>query len=72
MTQDTDRDVRHLLRKCWEQNICPNCGETIPEGTRVGSGRKADGGFCSLRCYAEFHEADLLEKARMLTSRLRN
>lgn len=38
----------------WDRNICPNCGKTIPQGTRVGSGRKREGGFCSLDCYTSF------------------
>lgn len=52
---DEDRQLLGL----WEQNICPYCGRTIPEGTRVGSGRKAEGEFCSLDCYAQFYALDL-------------
>jgi len=36
----------------------------IPEGTRVGSGRKADGGFCSLGCYAGYYSLELIDRAR--------
>jgi len=50
----------------WEQNICPYCGKLIPEGTRVGSGRKSDGGFCSLDCYARYYQMELQERARKL------
>ena len=53
----------------WDQNICPNCGKTIPQGTRVGSGRKSEGGFCSLDCYASFHQLALTERARRLLER---
>jgi len=56
----------------WEQNICPTCGETISEGMRVGTGRKSDGGFCSLDCYAKFYEVDLVERQTRLTAAVRN
>lgn len=42
------------LLELWDKNICPNCGEQIPEHCRIGSGKKADGGFCSLECYAKY------------------
>ena len=51
------------LLELWDNNICPNCAREIPSGSRVGSGRKADGGFCSLNCYAEFHSLALQERA---------
>jgi hypothetical protein len=57
------------LLELWEQNICPNCGKTIPQGTRVGSGRKSEGGFCSLDCYTSFYQLQLTERARRLTER---
>jgi hypothetical protein len=37
----------------------------------VGSGRKADGGFCSLDCYTDFHQLQLAERARRLAERIR-
>jgi hypothetical protein len=52
------------LNELWAMNICPYCSKAIPEGTRVGSGRKSDGGFCSLDCYAKYHAAELAERAR--------
>jgi hypothetical protein len=55
------------LLELWDRNICPNCGKTIPQGTRVGSGRKSDGGVCSLDCYASFYQLQLTERARRLT-----
>ena len=58
----------HLL-ELWDQNIYPNCGKTIPQGTRVGSGRKSEGGFCSLDCYTSFCQLQLTERARRLTER---
>lgn len=52
------------LLELWAKNICPWCGKTIPEGTRVGSGRKSDGGFCSLACYADYHALTLIDRAK--------
>jgi hypothetical protein len=63
------------LLELWQMNICPQCGKRIPEGTRVGSGQKTDGGFCSLNCYAKFHELELIERAeslRQMMKRIRN
>lgn len=54
------------LLEYWERNVCPTCGKEIPDGTRVGSGRKADGGFCSLDCYAKYYSYELSAKARKL------
>lgn len=56
-------ETEYLL-ELWEQNLCPFCGNAIPEGTRVGSGRKSEGGFCSLRCYADYYALELAERAR--------
>src|SRR5216684_5078184 len=61
--------VQASLLELWDQNICPNCGKTIPQGTRVGSGRKSEGGFCSLDCYTGFYQLQLTERARRLTAR---
>ena len=57
------------LLELWDQNICPNCGKVIPQGTRVGSGRKSEGGFCGLDCYASFYQLELTERARRLAER---
>jgi len=57
-------NMEQYLLDLWGKNVCPNCGKDIPEGHRVGSGRKSDGGFCSLDCYARFYEAELTERAR--------
>jgi hypothetical protein len=54
----------------WDLNICPNCGKEIPEGTRVGSGRKGEGGFCSLDCYANFYQLEFSERARCLAEKI--
>ena len=62
------RSEEDYLLELWDKNICPNCGKDIPERTRVGSGRKADGGFCSLDCYAKYHETELSERARKVAA----
>jgi hypothetical protein len=58
-----DSEKEYLL-KLWEANICPNCGTAIPEGARTGSGKKSEGGFCSLSCYGEYYKAALIERHR--------
>jgi len=52
-----------VLLELRDKNICPFCGKLIAEGERVGSGRKGEGGFCSLACYAGYHKAELTERA---------
>ena len=46
--------------------LCPNCGKDILEGGRVGSGVKAEGGFCSLDRYAEYYKVELIERAKRI------
>ena len=53
----------------WQRNICPTCGKNIPPGTRVGTGCKADGGFCSLDCYTTYDFYELSQKANKLGSK---
>jgi hypothetical protein len=43
-----------------------DCHVAIPEGKWVDSGRKSDGGFCSARCYANYHVLELADKANLL------
>jgi hypothetical protein len=61
--------IESSLLELWDLNICPNCGKTIPQGTRVGSGRKSEGGFCSLDCYTSFYQLQLTERARRVAGR---
>ncbi|MFI5102811.1 MAG: hypothetical protein ACHP9V_05500 [Terriglobales bacterium] len=56
-----ESEQKYLL-ELWEKGVCPNCGKKIPEGERVGSGKKSDGGFCSLDCYGEYYKAELMER----------
>jgi len=58
------RSEEDYLRELWDKNICPNCGKDIPEGKRVGSGKKSEGGFCSLDCYASYYKGALIERAK--------
>jgi hypothetical protein len=55
---------QNYLLELWARNICPNCGMNIPDGKRVGSGKKSEGGFCSLDCYGEYYKAELTERHR--------
>jgi hypothetical protein len=50
----------------WQRNICLACGKNISPGTRVGTGSKADGGFCSLDCYTTYDFFELSQKANTL------
>lgn len=55
----------HLL-ELWDRGICPFCAKPIPPNTRVGSGRKSEGGFCSLKCFARYYEMELRQRAKRL------
>ncbi len=72
---DVSEGEGEVLRELWEKNICPSCGKLIPEGERVGSGRRREGGFCSMDCYVEYHKEKLIERAKRviaLAARHRN
>ncbi len=58
-------ESKYLL-ELWGRNICPFCKNVFDEGKRVGTGRKSDGGFCSLSCYTEYYKLDLRERARRI------
>jgi hypothetical protein len=53
---------RSYLLELWDKGVCPNCAKKIPDGNRVGSGKKSDGGFCSLDCYGEYYKAELTDR----------
>ncbi len=59
---------RDYLLELWDKNICPNCGKIIPERTRVGGGKKSEGGFCSLDCYAQYWKLELVERAKKVAA----
>jgi hypothetical protein len=61
-----ERSEEEYLLELWERNICPFCGNHIPEGTRVGRGERRLGGFCSLDCLAKYYEHELADRAALL------
>lgn len=63
------RNEEAYLLELWARNLCPNCGNSIPEGKRVGSGQKSRGGFCSLKCYGDYYAVELMERAKRLQAR---
>jgi hypothetical protein len=62
-----ESEQKYLL-ELWDKEICPNCGKNIREGKRVGNGKKSDGGFCSLGCYAQYYEAYLTERHKKIVA----
>lgn len=54
------------LAECRTDNMCPYCHKTFPPEERIGSGRKSEGGFCSLDCYTKYHATDILERQSRL------
>jgi hypothetical protein len=48
------------LQECLSEGVCPTCKEPLVD--RVGSGRNNDGTFCSLDCYAKWHERELVKR----------
>jgi hypothetical protein len=67
---EDDRTEADYLADLLVRGVCPWCGKWIPEGKRVGSGRKADGGFCSLDCYTKYYEQELVNRARRVATLL--
>jgi hypothetical protein len=61
-------DTTKYLLDLWDKNLCPECGKVIPHGARIGSGRKSEGGFCSLDCYAKFYQTEIIERAKKVQS----
>jgi hypothetical protein len=53
---------RAYLLRCWETNICPFCRKLFPVEQRIGSGKREDGGFCGLGCFAEYYKLSLQER----------
>ena len=59
-------ETKYLL-ELWSMNVCPWCEKALQPNTRVGSGRKSEGGFCSLDCYAKYYSVELNERARKIS-----
>ena len=53
---------RARLREANDLHLCPECSTPIVEGQGLGSGRIADGLFCTLDCYGKFYAEVLVEK----------
>ena len=49
-----------FLAGCLARGVCPTCMK--PLVARIGSGRPKDGTFCSLTCYAQWHETALVRR----------
>ena len=60
-TMDTSEP--DAMRSLAAQNVCPNCGKTIPQGKRHVYG---DGVFCSLDCVAVYNAVGLVERHKRL------
>jgi hypothetical protein len=58
-------ESKYLL-ELWEKRICPFCGKTIPDEKPIGSGRPAEGRFCSLGCYDDYHHTEIIERAKKI------
>lgn len=65
VNMNKDDEERYLL-DLWDKGICPTCGKKIPDGTRVGSGKKSEGGFCNLDCYVEYHQDEIIERQKKI------
>jgi len=63
-------DERYL-RELYDKKICPTCAAAIPENGGYGSGRIADGRFCSLDCYGKYHEAAIRKRGEAAIARSR-
>lgn len=55
-----------LLLELWDSAVCPYCEKSIPAGSRVGTGKKKHGGFCSLKCYAAYYRKEILDRTGLL------
>jgi hypothetical protein len=62
-------DEQEYLAHCWVSNVCPCCGNHFEPSSRVGSGSKEKGGFCSLECYAKYYQYELRERIKRFASR---
>lgn len=56
-------DKRIRIEEARERGSCPACGKLLPPPPApVGTGRHADGLFCSIECLAGFHESYFEER----------
>ena len=60
-------EKRAAIAEAARNDSCPHCHQPLGE-ERVGSGRFADGVFCSLDCLGTFHDDYFRERIRSLPS----
>ena len=65
---DEERAAR--LKAALAANVCPQCGTDLTDRARYGTGRIAEGYFCSLECVAGFYAPEYLSKARETWNRM--
>ena len=61
-----DKSEEEYLLELWERNICPQCGSEIPGGKKFGTGKKREGGFCSLECYTLYHQTEIIKRQQRI------
>jgi hypothetical protein len=61
------RKTEHsLLVELGNRKICPHCGRRIPFEAGLGTGRKFQGVFCSLDCYANYSVLEMTDRLKLL------
>lgn len=60
-------DKRAAIEEARRTETCPRCHKQLGDD-RIGSGRLADGVFCSLDCQAKFHIDYYHERIKHLPS----
>jgi hypothetical protein len=58
-----DRRIQSLHVIASDQTACRDCGVVLTS-VRIGTGCKADGMFCSLRCISHFYIQHWSERAK--------
>jgi hypothetical protein len=53
---------RRLLLEIEGRSLCPFCGQHVKPESRIGTGSKASGVFCSLNCFAEYSVLELSDR----------
>jgi hypothetical protein len=60
---------RRQIEAARRRGICPACGDPLPPPPApIGTGRRADGLFCSLDCLARYHEGYFEQRRDLGTS----
>lgn len=64
-----DKSEEEYLLELWERNICPQCGGEISGEQKFGTGKKREGGFCSLQCYTLYYQTEILQRQQQILKR---